>query len=341
MIDLKVFDRINEALEELEIDEIKRQLEPLIKGMKIESPIFNSGAYLYRARKFTANFNKEMGVKYADLIYPPKHLSKLGRVNRQGQSVLYCSVSKEPVFFELQDLKPGDDLVLTFLQTTARMFVNNIGYTQYVFNKLGAKRNCPQWRPVGARLDDSKAIITLPGISPQELQATLSHDENAALRRALSECFMCSVEPSKSHWYKLTTAIGELHLGKIMNEGRQFAGIIYPSSRMWANGDNLALLPWFVDQHIKFKKAVHIRIDNQEGAKFSISAVDSSNAFGKDGKLLWLGRIPNWTLEPGRAARIKFTPGPDSDGDYVMSQEGTPCHWIAVDAVTGQTIEAR
>ena len=37
--------------------------------------------------------------------------------------------------------------------------------------------------------------------------------------------------------YKLTVAIGELHLGTI-NKRDQFAGILYPSTRMWANGAN-------------------------------------------------------------------------------------------------------
>ena len=167
--DLTVFEQINTNLEQLEIDHIKQQLEPLIKGMAVQSPIFNPGAFLYRARKIGPTFNKDIGIKYADLIYPPKHVSKMGRLNRDGEPVLYCSMQKASVFFEIQDLSPGDEIILTFWQTTEGMLVNNIGYTQHVFERLGAKRECPQWRPPDAEPNSNKAAVTLPEILRQNL----------------------------------------------------------------------------------------------------------------------------------------------------------------------------
>ena len=139
-LDQSVFDEIEAYLLTLEIDDIKRRLEPLLKGIKIVSPVFDPGAFLYRARRVTPTFNKQVGIKRPDLIYPPGHLSKLGRLNRNGQSVFYCSMHKEAIFFELPDFKAGDEGILTFWKTKEKMVVNNIGYTEYVFQQLGAKR---------------------------------------------------------------------------------------------------------------------------------------------------------------------------------------------------------
>jgi len=149
---------------------------------------------------------------------------------------------------------------------------------------------------------------------------------------------MCAVDDMETYRYKLTTAIGELHLGTV-NEIHQFAGVLYPSVRMWANGDNIALLPWFVDRHLKFQKALHIRIDRREDPQFSFTYLDAANQFGDDGKLLWLGEMPSWTLQPGQAVICTCNLGVDDDGDYVTGLDGRACHWTGVDAVTGQILK--
>jgi hypothetical protein len=141
------FEGIAADLRVLEIDEIKRRLEPVIIGYSVQSPVFDAGVSLYRARKVGSAFNKMMGITYKDLIYPPKHLATLGRLNRVGEPVFYSSLHKESVFFELPDLKVGDELILTFWKTTEQMFVNNVGYTDFAFQQLGAKRAVPTWEP--------------------------------------------------------------------------------------------------------------------------------------------------------------------------------------------------
>jgi hypothetical protein len=108
---------------------------------------------------------------------------------------------------------------------------------------------------------------------------------------------------------------------------------------MWANGDNLALQPWFVDRHIERRKALHIRIDRQDGSQFSFTYLDAANKFGDDGKLLWLGKMPSWTLQPGQAAICTCNLGLDDDGDYVTGLDGRACYWTGVDAVTGQMLK--
>src|ERR1700687_1785961 len=103
------------------------------------------------------------------------------------------------------------------------MIVNNIGYTQSVFESLGANRAYPRW--LSAAPGSNKATISMPEMSQPDLDAALARDKNGELRRVLSECFMCSVSETEVYKYKITTAIGELHLGTILNLSSQFAGI--------------------------------------------------------------------------------------------------------------------
>jgi hypothetical protein len=98
--DRSVFDEIDTNLRTLEIDEIKAKLELFMIGYEIECPIFDPGAFLYRARAFSPTFNKTTGMFRKDLIYPPANITPLGRLNRAGEPVFYCSMSKESVFFE-------------------------------------------------------------------------------------------------------------------------------------------------------------------------------------------------------------------------------------------------
>jgi RES domain len=336
--DRSVFDDIDANLRSLEIDQIKQRLDPLMIGYSIECPIFEPGAFLYRARKIGPNFNKAIGITRKDLIYPPRHLAPLGRLNRAGQPVFYSSMHKESVFFELPELKAGDELILTFWKTTQKMVVNNIGYTEFAFKQLGAKRAVPQWgRPeVPGSTEQTVGLSTIP---EEAVKIALSRDQSRELKEAFSEYFMRKVGADESFRYNLTAAIGEMHVGSVVSHNTQFAGILYPSVRMWANGDNLALLPWFADRHLEFRKAVHVRIKGSTETTIDINFEDAAHEFEVSGQLNWLGRIKNWTLQPKQKGKFLFAAGLDADGDYTISQDGTPAHWEAVDIVTGKQIE--
>jgi hypothetical protein len=279
-----------------------------------------------------------MDITYKDLIYPPAHKAPLGRVNRATASAFYSSMRKESVFFELPDLRAGDELVLTFWKTTERMFVNNIGYTEFAFQELGAKRAVPTWEPP-VPPGDIESTVSLATLPPDVVIAALAKDENHALKEAFSKYFMCKVPSDALFRYKLTVAIGEMHLGSISADHTQFfAGILYPSIRMWANGDNVALLPWFVDKHLEFRKAVHVRIKSLAATSMDIDYLDAAHEFDNVGKLKWLCRVRAWSVPPGGAAKFLGVAGPDDDGDYTVAVGGQPAHWTAEDAATGKPV---
>lgn len=336
--DPTIFDDIEANIETLDVDEIKRRLDPLMIGFHIQSPIFNAGAFVYRARPLGPGFRKDAGITRTDLIYPPAAKTKLGRLNRIGKPVFYAGMHKEAVFFEIPGLKTGDELVVTYWKTTERMFVNNIGYTQYAFERLGAKRAVPDWEIKEAK--GTEQTLPLTALPKEIAEKAMSKDDARYLKEAFSKYFTRQINDDESYRYKLTAAIGELHLGDLKDQNTKFAGVLYPSVRMWANGDNIGLQPWFVDQHLDFRKAVHVRIKEKRETAFDIDYLDAAHEFDETGNLKWLGRIKNWTLnKPFQKARAELKSGIDADGDYSISKDGTPAHWIFTDMDTGEIIE--
>jgi hypothetical protein len=195
--DRSVFDDIEANLRSLEIDQIKQKLDGMMIGYGIETPIFEPGAFLYRARQCGPNFNKAKGITRKDLIYPPMHLATLGRLNRAGQSMFYSSMHKESVFFELPDLATGNELVLTFWKTTQKMVVNNIGYTEFSFKHLGAKRAIPQWGPAPMP-GSTEQTVSLPIVPEEVRNSVLSRDESRELKEAFSE-YLCARSTRMKH----------------------------------------------------------------------------------------------------------------------------------------------
>ncbi|MEN8134808.1 MAG: hypothetical protein ABFS18_04640 [Thermodesulfobacteriota bacterium] len=334
-----IFEQINAKLKELDIDEIRERIRPLMKGVRVVSPIAPAGTFLYRARKLDDSFNKDQNIFLADLKYPQPDKASLGRLNRDGQSVFYCSYSKEPIFFELPHLSEGDEIVLSFWKTLDTMLVNNIGYTEFIFSKFGTKRVAPSWSE--KKIDDANQEITFNENSlPDEIKEKISHDENRILRELMSKEFMREVDGTGNYHYKLTAALAELHLGEIKNHTKQFAGILYPSIKMSANGDNFALQPDFVDRHLEFRKATHIRLTKKDGNTFSINKLDEAIELNDDNSLKWLGRLAHWVLnKPFQQATATASAGKDHNGDYEMSKDGTPVHWVLVDSKTGEALK--
>lgn len=337
--DPALFDEIDAALDALSIDEIAQRLNPVMIGFQLQTPIFDPGTFLYRARQLGGQFRKEGGIKLADLIYPPAAISKLGRVNRPGQPLFYAGMQKEGPFFELPHLANGDELILTFWKTTDRMIVNNVGYTEFVFETLGAKRPVPHWRPPEANPQNPTQVLPIATLPKEAVEKAMSADDASELKSIFSRYFTRCVGPDETSRYKLTTAIGEIHLGEIHGGKARFAGILYPSVRMWANGDNLALQPWFVDDHLLFRKAVHVRIKEKHETAISIDYLDVAHGFDAVGNLEWLGRLKTWTLGPGQAGQMTLTAGKDDDGDYYISKDGQPAHWVLTDQATGAVID--
>ena len=76
-------------LEDTTIEQLLELLTPVFRDYAVIAPRFDPGITLFRSRICgkPANIN--------DLWAPPPHVTRLGRVNREGSPVLYCCTSRE------------------------------------------------------------------------------------------------------------------------------------------------------------------------------------------------------------------------------------------------------
>ena len=303
---------LRNRLSSLDIDQIKTEIGERMRGRTIRVPQIPAGAFVYRARKLKST----QGIGVGHLSYPPASICPAGRLNRKGFPLFYAATSKSPLLFEL-GAQPGEHFVFSIWGMQISPIISCLGYTRSVFNSLGSKREAPTW--LSSR--------------PEENTAT-SNDFLA--EDILSELFSEKVLPGEQEKYKLTAAIAELHYELLEGGAKKFAGVIYPSVAMWANGDNIALRPWFVDAHLQWKKAIHIKVDSTDGKSFSITELDTAKDLDGSGKLLWAGH-PGFRVPPGiSSGHCVFTEGRDELGDYIYGKDNVVGHWVFEDEKTGR-----
>jgi hypothetical protein len=189
--------------------------------------------------------------------------------------------------------------------------LSSLGFTNSVFASLGAQREAPQW------------------LSERQPSTHLDHDD------VVSELFAERVQPHERMKYKLTAAIAELHYELLEGGAQRIAGVLYPSVAMWANGDNIALRPWFVNDHLEWKKAIHIRVDARDEKSFSISEIDAARHLDSDENLVWAGHAGVKLTSPSIFSFV-FTAGRDEWGDYILGKDNVVGHWVGIEETTGR-----
>lgn len=251
-------------LQTVSIEEIKEALIPVFRGYAVTAPRFEPGLEVFRARL--------MGKPQAlhELHHPPVGIAPLGRVNREGVSVLYCATARDATFFELAP-KVGDTLAIAKWATKAPLLVNHVGYTRGVFDELGSGRGHAAW-----------------GNRPVENPGGAGNDEMNAF---LAESFAQRIPMSERYRYKLTVAIAE----KLFADDL-FDGLIYPIIAMRGNADNVAIKPRYADSNLKFLRAEFAKIDAVRGLALDITVLDTAVAADSNGKIQWRGRVDQWVL---------------------------------------------
>ena len=131
-------DAVRADLSRVTIDELKVILAPAIDGRVVNAPILTAGTPVYRARIV------DRPTHVRDLSYPPAPPARLGRANREGAPVLYCSAAREGALFEVAPTL-GETVVVVKWTTTESMVVHPVGYSQNVFNQLQSKRASESW----------------------------------------------------------------------------------------------------------------------------------------------------------------------------------------------------
>ena len=141
-----------------DIDALKSTISTSMEGRKVTTVSLKKETFVYRARKLSRQFCKESPITPRNLSYPPAAVCSMGRLNREGHPVFYCSTSKSPLLYEL-DAAVGDEFVLSIWKLQKPALVNNIGYTKRVFESLGSSREPQMWG--SPRLDDLENDLIL------------------------------------------------------------------------------------------------------------------------------------------------------------------------------------
>jgi hypothetical protein len=243
------------------IDDLKAALQPIFTGWQITAPVFDPGMKLYRGRVLSGDVWDNL----ADLSYPPSDIAKAGRANREAQPLFYCSVAREPVFFETH-VSVGDKLAVVHYETVTPLALMSLGYTAAVAEASRSSRPVPEYGQLGH---------------------TDARESDLLVNKFLSDLFT-SEHPERD--YLMSIAVAEKMLDAEMMDG-----LLYPSLAMSANADNIALKPRFADQHLRAIYAECLEITAVKGKRISVKGLDEARHIS-DGKIEWLGHVGNWQL---------------------------------------------
>jgi hypothetical protein len=251
------------------IDDFKAQLVVLFTGWWLTTPVFAPGLALCRGRSMA-----EPPAALRNMSYPPAQVMTAdGRASRRGVPLFYASAARAPVFFETR-ASVGMKLAIVHYETTADLTLMRIGYTPTVHASHGSTRELPEYGALDIDLYETRAHL---------------------VNDFLSEVFMAQMIDGEEWRYRLSIAVAEKLLDADMVEG-----ILYPSAAMWANADNFALRPRFVDQHLTAVYAEFVQVTAVAGTSISIDVLDEARRFSPDGSIEWLGHPGTWQISTPR-----------------------------------------
>ncbi|WP_300299063.1 recombinase family protein [Ferrovibrio sp.] len=256
----------DEQLRSEDIDTLKERLHPIFGGYGMSVAFIDPAqTRLFRAIKWD-----RLPTIVDEVSCPPLKLAKMGRLNRDGEQVLYCSRGIEPPLYELH-AEAGQTYAVSEWVLTEPLWMLNLGYHRDALHQLGGVVN-PSRRFVNPAVENEN--------SPNEI-----------LRRRIALNFVDDVQRGSEHRYKQTIAINEL-LASIpfpfqTDDGvpriRRIAGTVYPTIRNYGAGDNIVFKKEFVESSLKLVRVQYIMIQEatsvdrgyrtREGFKFTDTTV--------------------------------------------------------------------
>jgi hypothetical protein len=294
-----------------DIEDLKDSLHKLLSlGPFSLSSVFDPGLTLYRA----TNHHTSIPSRIQDLWYPPANrVTAWSRANRPYSAMFYCSSAPTGAFQEV-GAKPGTFLVLSTWVSTRRLLLHDLGFTDQVLARAGARRALPDHHR-----DFYETVLDTPGRKVRDFIA------------------LAFTDPTPDH-YVLTTAIVEVHL-----RADELAGILYPSVARTADVDNVALRPGAVRDGLRLTDAKVCRVDTVADRSFGGETICELANSDETGILSWSYPQPGATLPPGgqRALRVGDRYTFQSPGDIEV--EGQRYHvepGYAIE-VNGEVVEVR
>jgi len=279
-----------------DIETLKRWLRVKLGGYTVATNDMSASNIIFRGVPWTEQPSTISDVSYC----PAAKVTKLGRVNRVGQSAFYGSLGGPVVFYELR-AKQGDCIALSEWQVTEPLWMHNLGYHYSALQRMGT--------PI------IRQRLTNP--IPNETK------RNERLREQLSRAFTEDVCEGQEYRYKQSIAINELLFDKA-EPIRQFpngpksgvvAGTVYPAMQLRGAADNIAIRPDVVDAgglRLKSVRYVLVEAANEQSASYIFLTMAISRAFSGE-EIVWQKSLPsekqrrstialekdNWVLRDG------------------------------------------
>jgi hypothetical protein len=283
----------DDQLKSKDIDTLKRFLRNRLGGYTVAIKYIEKGNLLFRGVRY-----QERPSTVDRVSYPPADkITKLGRVNRIGQSIFYCSAAAPAVVFELR-AKKGDLIAVSQWEVAEPLWMHNLGYHQDALRRIGTS---------DIAITQRQALINS---IPNESR------ENANLRRQLSSTFTKDIREGDEYKYKQSIAINELLFDKaeplrIIPHGpssSRVAGTVYPALQMRGVADNAAIWPEFVDSSLRIKSVYYVLVEAADEATPSYtfltlamsSTFSGNNIIWQDTRLPEIERRRHIALEDGR-----------------------------------------
>jgi hypothetical protein len=248
------------------IDTLKRFLRIKLGGFRISISTIAAGNMLYRGV-----LHSQPPTTIDEVSYPPaERITVLGRVNRIGKPMFYCSLAGMGVLYELR-AKVGDHFAISEWEVIEPLWMHNLGYHPDALRKLGASANdlSNRARHTHPFRDEPRAHF--------------------ALRRKLSLAFTADVPIGQEYKYKQSIAMNELLFDKadpLPTTGTdtrwdRAAGTVYPAMRMRGVADNLAMLPEFVDSSLRIKSVRFVVVEaaDEVSSAYTSLTLAFSNSF--------------------------------------------------------------
>lgn len=235
---------------ELSNELLLAKIRSLHHGFEIIAPGFPAGTVLFRAVRVTERPADRSRISYA----PPQFIKTNGRLNKAGQSMFYGAFHLFTCLIEC-GWRVGEFFAVSAWLTKREMLFHHLGYSRETLNAFKAKRDLPFFA-----------------------QETAESDRNRLLREWQARVFTQHVPHGQEELYRLPISLKDFAMSAIKqldpNAPQIVSGVVYPSVAFHLLGDNVAILPSEVDQHMALFEVILLTLDgvNQlTGADGSIS----------------------------------------------------------------------
>lgn len=192
-------------------------------------------------------------------------ITKLGRANEIGSSILYTSQDPRTALFE-SSLSPGQHVVVSeiALKENEKINLQHIGIYEELLN--------PRIQKLRQQRDED---LLSQGFNQNGIHNIL------LIHRLLAEEFMRNVLAGNENEYSVSVAIS-----KFLLSYEECDGLIYPSKKS-KNDYNIALKPSSADKKLRIKRCYGLQIGDSNNETISFLHIKSAENIDFTGNITW------------------------------------------------------